>query len=78
MVHSFIKWLRTSRPALARAVLVHDHIIVNGPALEAFHRVWTAGPVWSPQMTPVETSASYGEIQELVRKFCRQFGGPPC
>ncbi|CAN0622922.1 conserved protein of unknown function [Burkholderia multivorans] len=78
MVDSFVKWLRTradGRPVLAQAIFEHGHIIVNGPTLDALHRVCANVPVWSTQMTPAETSASYSEIQELVREFCRQFGG---
>lgn len=80
MVDSFVKWLRTRadrRPMLARAIFEHRHIIVNGPTLDALHRACTTVPVWSSQMTPLETSVSYGEIHELTREFCRQFGGTP-
>jgi hypothetical protein len=47
MFDSFINWLRTradGRPVLAQAIFEHGHIIVNGPTLDALHRVCTTFP----------------------------------
>jgi hypothetical protein len=80
MVDSFVKWLHAradGRPVLARAVFEHGHIIVNGPTLNELKRLSSMVPDWSTQMTLAEASTAYCEIQQLVRDFCRQFGGTP-
>ncbi|QIE22960.1 hypothetical protein [Caballeronia sp. SBC2] len=77
---SFIKWMRVgakSRPQIARAVHEFGHVVVNGPTLELLERLCDKLPSYSTQMAPQDTTASYHQIQAIVREFCHQYGGTP-
>jgi hypothetical protein len=77
---SFIKWMRIgakSRPQIARAVHDFGHVVINAPTLELLERLCDNLPSYSTQMAPLDTTASYQQIQAIVREFCRQYGGTP-